>query len=65
MANRKKTSSLYILLIATAVILFWRGAWGLMDLVVFPNDELHSYSASLILGITILLITHRLKDILS
>lgn len=58
----KKRSTGYILFISSAVILVWRGAWGLMDLYIFPDHELLSYVFSLVFGLVILLITHRLSD---
>jgi uncharacterized membrane protein len=49
---------LFSIVIGFSVVAFWRGAWGLMDVYVFPdNYELSSW-ASLILGIVVLYITH-------
>jgi hypothetical protein len=45
------------LLIAFAVISFWRGIWGLMDEFLFPKDLPVSYLVSLILGLIILILT--------
>jgi len=50
------------LLIASGVVLFWRGAWGLMDLYIHPNNPLLSYLISLGLGLGILSFTHHLYD---
>ncbi len=50
------------LMIALGVVLFWRGAWGLMDLYIHPNDPLVSYLISLVLGLAILSYTHHLYD---
>ena len=55
---------MHILLIAIAVVLFWRGAWGLMDLYVFPENTLLSYITSLVLGLVILFTTHKLTDLI-
>ena len=60
--KRKKTGVSYIIFIGTAVVLFWRGAWGLMDLLIFPNNELLSYVVSIILGLFILYLNHEVKD---
>lgn len=60
--HKRKNSFLHILLIAMAVVLFWRGAWGLMDLYVFPDHELLSYVSSLVAGLGILFLTKRLAD---
>jgi uncharacterized membrane protein YcjF (UPF0283 family) len=48
----------FSLLIGFAVIAFWRGAWGLMDLYLLPNNQTLSFTLSLIIGLAILLITH-------
>lgn len=58
----KKHSHLHILLVGTAVILFWRGAWGLMDLYIFPNNPVISYVVSLLVGLIILFATERFAD---
>lgn len=44
--------------IGVSVILFWRGAWGLMDLYLFPNNLTLSYAASFVIGFVILYATH-------
>lgn len=62
--TKKKNSLTHIILIAVAVVLFWRGAWGLMDLYVFPNNDLASYIISLIAGLVILMFTRRIADAL-
>ncbi|MAF80043.1 hypothetical protein CL629_03130 [bacterium] len=56
----KKHQVLHAVLIGLAVILFWRGIWGLMDLYLFPSNELISYITSAIIGIIILYITHHI-----
>ena len=61
----KKRSSLHILIVAGAVVLFWRGAWGLMDLYIFPDHALYSYITSILFGVIVLMITRRLEDELS
>jgi len=50
------------LLIASGVVFFWRGAWGLMDLYIHPSNPLLSYLISVGLGIGILSFTHQLHD---
>ena len=55
----------FTLLIAFAVISFWRGAWGLMDLYFFPSNHLVSLLVSLFLGISILYFTkHLIKHLI-
>ena len=51
---------LYTLLIAFAVISFWRGVWGLMDLHLYPSNRTISLILSLIIGIAILYTTENL-----
>lgn len=50
------------LFIASGVILFWRGSWGLMDYYIVPNNPLVSNVISLTLGLAILVYTHHLDD---
>ncbi len=62
MTARKRQPVIRILLVATAAVMVWRGAWGLMDLYVFPNDPFVSYVISLIVGLAILFATQHLED---
>jgi hypothetical protein len=57
--NRLKTI-IYAIIIGFAVIAFWRGIWGLLDLYVFPNNLELSLWTTTILGIFILTFTHHL-----
>jgi hypothetical protein len=43
-------------IIATAVVLFWRGVWLLADIVLFPNNMQISAIISFTVGLAILLI---------
>ena len=70
--NRKKTAfrglathpNFRSLTIGASLIFFWRGAWGLMDMYLFPNQPSISYILSVVLGILIVfLIDHRLDDL--
>ncbi|HUQ84893.1 MAG TPA: hypothetical protein VM077_01080 [Candidatus Limnocylindrales bacterium] len=61
--KHKKTSSygkqtLKALFIGISVVFFWRGAWGLMDIYLFPHDMLLSSTLSLGIGVGILFATH-------
>ena len=49
---------LFSVIIAFAVISFWRGAWGLMDQYLFPDNYNLSLWFSVILGLAILTATH-------
>ena len=52
----------FTIVIAFAVVSFWRGVWGLMDLYFFPNNHLLSFSLSVIIGIVILYLTENLIE---
>jgi len=52
--QEKRRTNFYRLLIAIAIIMFWRGLWGLMDLYLFPENLTLSYSASVVLGLIII-----------
>ena len=46
------------IILAFAVISFWRGVWGLLDELLFPNNYILSLSLSIIIGLVILVATH-------
>ena len=62
--NRKNKKVLYTIIIAFAIICFWRGAWGIMDLYLFPGNHLASYLISILIGIIILYYTENLIETL-
>lgn len=47
----------YTILIAFAIVSFWRGIWGLMDLYLFPNNHTLSLWISVLIGLIVLYIT--------
>ena len=49
---------LFAVIIAFAVISFWRGIWGLMDVYLFPENLPLSFFTSFLLGLVILVATH-------
>ncbi len=51
----------YTIIIAFAIISFWRGVWGLMDMYLFPSHEVLSFLISVVIGIAILYETENLK----
>ena len=53
-----KHQAIFAIVIAFAVISFWRGVWGLMDVYLFPDNYQLSLWVSLILGLVILMATH-------
>ncbi len=48
--------NLRIILTAIAIVMVWRGVWGLLDLLLFPNSEWLSYTVSFLLGVTLLIL---------
>jgi|TARA_Y100000310_G_C20140849_1_gene560208 hypothetical protein len=52
----------YTIIIAFAIVSFWRGVWQLMDMFLFPNNYLLSNIASVLMGIIILYLTKHLLD---
>jgi hypothetical protein len=50
----------FTIIAAFAIISFWRGIWGLLDLYLFPNNYELSYWISLFIGILILFLTKNL-----
>jgi len=55
---KRKHKILFAILIGFSVVSFWRGAWGILDVFVFPNNYTLSCITSLILGISLLAITN-------
>lgn len=55
----KKRKLVITLVTGLAVISFWRGAWQLMDLFVFPNNFLLSNFVSLVVGFVVLVLMHK------
>lgn len=51
------------ILVGTAVVLFWRGMWGVLDLYLFPSNAALSYALSTLLGIVFLIVHDGLRDI--
>jgi len=45
-------------LIGLSVVAFWRGAWGIMDTYLFPNNYELSSWVSILIGLIILYFTH-------
>ncbi|MCH8328980.1 MAG: hypothetical protein IIB81_01145 [Nanoarchaeota archaeon] len=49
---------LFALLIGFAVVAFWRGVWGLLDIYLLPNNLELSLWVSLVISVVILIVTH-------
>jgi membrane protein CcdC involved in cytochrome C biogenesis len=54
---KKRASYLTPILILVPIVMFWRGVWGLLDVIFFPDDKLISYGLCVFIGFSILLIT--------
>ncbi|MCK5043117.1 MAG: hypothetical protein KAR23_04365 [Candidatus Aenigmarchaeota archaeon] len=50
--------TIFAIVISFAVISFWRGIWGLMDVYLLPENYLLSSWISMFLGLGILAVTH-------
>lgn len=63
--KRSLKNILNVLILAFAVVAFWCGAWGLMDVLLFPNDYCLSSILSILIGVVILYFTkHLAKELI-
>ena len=61
---KKNHPNIYSIIIGASIIMFWRGLWGLMDLYVFPCNEMLSYVTTAVIGLLLLFLNDfRLKEI--
>lgn len=51
---KKLHPSINAIVIVIAIITFWRGVWGLIDLYLFPDSPTFSHLLSIALGALIL-----------
>lgn len=49
---------IFALLVGFAIVAFWRGVWGLLDVYLLPNNVALSMWASVAIGAIILIVTH-------
>lgn len=49
---------IFAVLIAFAVVSFWRGVWGLLDIYLLPENQELSFWISGFMGLSILVFTH-------
>jgi len=49
------TDVLLIIIASLAIVCFWRGTWGLLDIYLFPKNPALSFLISIIIGIIILI----------
>lgn len=47
-------ATLKSIVIVVAIIMLWRGVWGLLDIYLFPGIPALSYLASITLGLLVL-----------
>lgn len=38
-----------------AIVIMWRGIWGLMDIFIFPHSELYSSLVSIVIGFILII----------
>lgn len=57
---RRENNLAFAMTVSLSVVLFWRGAWGLMDKFFFPDHDTLSYTLSTLIGIGVLYYTHHL-----
>ncbi|MFH1722412.1 MAG: hypothetical protein ABH950_07405 [Candidatus Altiarchaeota archaeon] len=50
----KSHQTIFALIIGVSVVMFWRGIWGLLDLLLFPGNPHLSYFISFAAGVIIL-----------
>jgi len=55
---RKRHQLVFSLIELSALVCLWRGIWGLMDLYFFAHDPAMSYTFSIAIGATVVVITH-------
>lgn len=53
---KTKYPAVTILIAATAVVMFWRGVWGLLDEYLFPENQTISFLVSIIIGVALMLV---------
>ncbi len=58
--RQKSKQIFYAFIIGVAVVAFWRGAWGIMDVLIFPNNYLLSSIITFVGGLVLLFFTKHL-----
>jgi len=63
--QEKRRTNLRLIFAGMAIVMFWRGIWGLMDLYLFPGNPVVSYTVSATVGLLIIYLNNRrLKDLI-
>jgi hypothetical protein len=60
--KKRRKKVLHTIFIAFAIVAFWRGVWGLMDIYLLPNQPEFSFWISIFIGIIILIYTESLIE---
>ena len=61
---KKKHKVIHLLIVSTAIVMLWRGIWGLLDLYLFADNQTISYFVSVMVAFAILYLDNfHLKDI--
>ena len=55
---KREHQVIFAVVIGFAVISFWRGVWGLLDLYLFPDNPELSFWSSIAMGLGVLVVTH-------
>lgn len=53
---RKTYHNGYVVVIAAAIIMFWHGMFGLLDMFLFPGNELLRHVVSVSIGLFVLFV---------
>jgi len=51
---KKKHRLVHIIIVAIAIVMLWRGVWGLLDTYLLPNNEVASYLVGALIALAIL-----------
>lgn len=55
---KRKHKIVFAIIIGLSVVSFWRGAWGIMDVYIFPNNYGISSLVCFLIGIGLLSVTN-------
>ena len=59
-----KHQNIRAFIVLVAVVMIWRGAWGILDKYLFPENPALSFIISLIAGLILLTLIHfKLKNL--
>ncbi len=55
---KREHQVIFAVVVGFAVISFWRGVWGLLNLYLFPGNVELSFWSSIVMGLGVLVVTH-------